>query len=144
MAVGRLWRRIRVERSAGDLNELQYSVLALLVREGPRTSTQVAEFERVSAPSVTRTAERLVALRLAERRGDPGDARVVRLAATRAGVSFVHDVRRVRSQWLCESLARLSEEERQVLARAVPILRRLVDVRDSREDADAMRPGGAR
>lgn len=126
-AVGRLWRRIRTERSTGELGELQYSVLAFLVHEGPRTLSQIAEHVRVTPPSITRTADRLVELGYAERAREPKDARVSLLAPSAAGAQFVQDVHRMRSEWLCTALERLPEDDVAVLAAAAPILRALAE-----------------
>jgi len=126
-AVGKLWRRIRSERGSGQLNELQYSVLAFLVRTGPRTFTEMAEFVQVSPPSITRTADRLVGLGLAQRERDESDARVFRLAATGTGEEFVSDVHRRRSEWLAGALDGLTDEQRLLVADAAPILRALAE-----------------
>ncbi len=143
-AVGRLWRQIRTERTPGELTELQYSVLALLVRRGPRTLSQIAEFERVTPTSITRTSERLVELDLATRQSDPGDARVFRLTATPEGVTFVRDVRQTRSQWLQESVSVLSDHDQDVLAEAVPILQQIVDAHCSHGSEVAGQASAAR
>lgn len=148
VAVGKLWRRIRNERSAGELTELQYSVLALLVREGPRTFSRIAGFVHVTPPSITRTADRLAELGLAERTADMQDGRVSLLAPTPSGTQFVEDVRRMRSEWLCSALAQLPQEDRVALAQAAPILRRLAEsrvgtVQDTNGEQTSTTGGGA-
>ncbi|MFC7581344.1 MarR family winged helix-turn-helix transcriptional regulator [Schaalia naturae] len=130
IAVGALWRRIRSERSADDLNELQYSVLAHVVRHGPLSFTRLAADTRVTPTSITRVADHLEGVGLAERTRDAHDARVSVLGPTPAGTDLVLDVRRARSQWLSTALSKLSASDREVLAHAAPLLRRLAETGD--------------
>ncbi len=57
----------------------QFSVLVRL-EEAPRTPGELADIERVSAPSMTRTVAALVQRGLVERTADPSDGRQVILS----------------------------------------------------------------
>lgn len=139
ISVGRLWRRIRNERSVGDLGELQFSVLAHVVRIGPLSFTRIAADVHVTPPSITRAADHLVEAGLAHRSRDSRDARVWVLAATPAGEALVTDVHRARAQWLSAALAQLSPSERRTVERAIPLLRRMAE-----GDATLPAPSAAR
>ncbi|WP_345711047.1 MarR family transcriptional regulator [Kineococcus glutinatus] len=125
-ALMRSTRRLRAMKSDDDLSDAQFSVLALLDRCGPRTPGELAEAEHVQPPSMTRTVASLVERGLAERGDHPGDRRQVLVRLTPAGRTTVEETRRRRDAWLARQLAGLTPAEREVLARATEILRRVV------------------
>jgi DNA-binding MarR family transcriptional regulator len=127
IAVMRATRRLRAEKSDTDLSDGQLSVLALLEREGPRTPREIAAYERVQPPSMTRTLTALLDLGLVTRTEHPDDRRQVLIAVTQSGAATVRETRRRREAWLARRLAELTSEERDVLARATQILRRIAD-----------------
>ena len=55
LATFRLSRRLRAEKTDEALSDGQVAVLGVLFRQGAQTLTQLAERERVSAPSMNRT-----------------------------------------------------------------------------------------
>jgi len=120
-------RRLRAEKSDADLTDGQYSVLAVLDRLGPRTPGEIAAHERVQPPSVTRTVAALADLGLVTRTEHPADRRQVLVALTESGTATVHETRRRRDAWLARRLAALTPADRDVLARAAEILRRIAD-----------------
>jgi DNA-binding MarR family transcriptional regulator len=120
-------RRLRAEKSDADLSDGQYSVLAMLEREGPKTPRELATYERVQPPSMTRTLTALLDLGLVTRTEHPSDRRQVLIAITEPGARTVRDTRRRRNAWLARRLAALPPGEREVLARATEILRRITD-----------------
>ncbi|MBF4461500.1 MarR family transcriptional regulator [Rathayibacter sp. VKM Ac-2878] len=126
-AVGRLGRRLRQEKAQHELSDSQFSVLALLHREGPKTLGELAEAERVRPPSMTRTVACLVDEGLAERLADPADGRVTRLRPTTEGTELVLDVRRSRDAWLVARLRELSPGELRLLHDAAALLREVAD-----------------
>jgi DNA-binding MarR family transcriptional regulator len=127
IALMRASRRLRAEKSDTDLSDGQLSVLALLEREGPRTPREIAAYERVQPPSLTRTVTALLDLGLVTRTEHPVDRRQVLVAATEAGVATVRETRRRREAWLSRRLAALTPAERDVLARATQILKEIAD-----------------
>ena len=80
LACMRISRRIRFE-STHLVAPHQFSVLCRL-QEAPRTPGELAEIEKVSAPSMTRTVAALVERGLVERTADPQDRRQVILSLT--------------------------------------------------------------
>lgn len=127
LAVMRLRRRLAVERHPG--NELSLgamAVLGALYRSGGElTVGELAAYERVQPPSMTRTVTFLVDGGYAERRPHPTDGRQVLVALTATGRQTVLADRARRDAWLNRRLSALSTDERAVLRKAAPILQRL-------------------
>jgi DNA-binding MarR family transcriptional regulator len=73
-----------VERVDAGLTPHQYRILKLAGAGGER-SARLAERLAVAKPTLTATADGLVAAGYAQREAEPGDRRVVRLCLTRAG-----------------------------------------------------------
>ena len=127
IALMRTARRLRAEKSDTELPDGSYAVLALLDRDGARTPRELAAFERVQPPSMTRTIAGLVEKGLVSRTGHPDDGRQVLVAITDAGRAVVRETRRRRDAWLARRLAELDPDERATLAAASEILRRIAD-----------------
>ena len=118
-------RRMRLERSSEQITDGQYSVLAALANRGPMTPSALAEDQHVQPPHITRTVSALVEAGLAQRDSDPSDGRQVLVSITSAGETEVKETRRRRDAWLAGRLAQVSPEERELLARATLLLRRI-------------------
>jgi DNA-binding MarR family transcriptional regulator len=118
-------RRLRAERSDEDLTDTQYGVLAALDRQGSMSPGELAENERVQPPSMTRTVAALAELGLVTRSVHPVDRRQIVVTLTPAGAAVVRETRRRRTAWLARRLAELTPHEREVLAEASEILRRV-------------------
>jgi DNA-binding MarR family transcriptional regulator len=123
MAYMRISRRVRFESTA-SVAPHQFSVLARL-EEAPRTPKELAAFEKVSAPSMTRTVAGLVEGGLVARADDPTDGRQVILSLTAEGRRTIRDIRRRRDQWFAARLEKLTDDERAVLAQATALLERV-------------------
>ena len=127
IAIMRLSRRLRQERTETELSGSQFSTLGWISTEGPLTIGRLAELERVTAPSMNRTVNGLVDAGYATRAASPDDGRKVIVAATEAGESVVLETRRRRDAWLAKRFAALTPADRETLAEATTILRRLTD-----------------
>jgi DNA-binding MarR family transcriptional regulator len=127
LAVMRLSRRTRLERADDDVTDGVLSALFVLWKEGPQTLGSLSQHERVTAPSMNRTVNRLVDGGLATRSASPDDGRKVLIAATEAGVEIVRETKRRRAAWFSRQLATLSAADRAVLEAAAPILQELAD-----------------
>jgi DNA-binding MarR family transcriptional regulator len=123
MACMRISRRVRFESTA-SVAPHQFSVLARL-EEKPRTPKELAAFEKVSAPSMTRTVAGLVEAGLVARADDPTDGRQVILSLSPEGRRTIRDIRRRRDQWFAARLEKLTDDERVVLAQATALLERV-------------------
>jgi DNA-binding MarR family transcriptional regulator len=127
VAVARLNRRLRAEKAVDDISDSQYSVLAYLVREGPRAVGQLSDFERVTPPSMNRTVNCLVDAGYAERLSTPEDGRKVLVQTTESGRALVAETRRRRDAWLVQRLDELAPAQRDVVTEATAIIRALAD-----------------
>ncbi|MFB6612449.1 MarR family winged helix-turn-helix transcriptional regulator [Agromyces sp. NPDC056379] len=127
IAIMRLSRRLRQERTETELSGSQFSTLGWISTEGPLTIGRLAELERVTAPSMNRTVNCLVDAGYATRATSPDDGRKVIVSATAAGETVVLETRRRRDAWLAKRFAALTPAERETLAEATTILRRLTD-----------------
>ena len=126
VALNRVVRRIRQQRSSDAITDGQYSVLAWLEKMGPLTPGDLAEHEHVQPPSMTRTVNALARDGLVSRTDHPDDRRQVLVTITEAGTRELKETRRRRDVWLARQLSALDQHERKVLAEATAILRRMV------------------
>lgn len=126
VALMRTARRLRVEKSSEAISDAQYSVLAALDCDGALTPRALADREHVQPPSMTRIVNALVESGLVTRSDHPDDGRQVLVEITDAGRAEVKETRRRRTAWLAGRLAELTPDERDTLARAAEILRRVV------------------
>jgi DNA-binding MarR family transcriptional regulator len=78
-----LLRRVReVDAKAMALSPARASALSVLVFGGPRSLTELAEAEQVTAPTMSKLVTGLERERLVRRYPDVNDARAIRLEAT--------------------------------------------------------------
>jgi DNA-binding MarR family transcriptional regulator len=125
--VSRLYRRLRAERAGDQISDSQLSVLALLVREGPRTLRELSDREHVTPPSMNQTVNALEDARYVARKDDPDDGRKVILVATPKGTALVAETRHRRHAWLTAQLQALSAGERRILSAATGIIGKIAD-----------------
>ncbi|WP_375385199.1 MarR family winged helix-turn-helix transcriptional regulator [uncultured Microbacterium sp.] len=127
MATFRLARRLRAQRAIDTMSDGQFAVLAALKVHGLHTLSELADRERVTAPSMNRTVTRLEESGYLTRTTDAADRRKVNIALTRAGLAVVEETVRRRDAWLEGALAELTGTERETLARAAAIMRAMAD-----------------
>lgn len=123
LACMRISRRVRFE-STDEIAPHQFSVLARL-EDGPLTPRRLADIEKVSAPSMTRTVGGLVDEGLVERHDDPADGRRVLVELSDHGRATLLATRRRRGRWMSERVRELSAEDQATLGEATEILRRI-------------------
>ncbi|NUR81775.1 MAG: MarR family transcriptional regulator [Dermatophilaceae bacterium] len=120
LACMRISRRVRFE-SDRELPPHQFSVLARL-DDTPRTNSELAEIEQVSAPSMKRTTSALVEAGYIARADDPTDGRQVILSLTPEGRKVLRRIRRHRDERLLARFETLTDEERELLQQAAAVL----------------------
>ena len=126
LAVLRLSRRLRQETAgSGGITPSQMSALVVLSQNGELTLGELAAIERIAPPSMTRIAGRLEEQGFLERRADASDRRVARVAISPSGEELLRQSREMGDAFVTARLAQLTDEEQEVLARAVPLLERL-------------------
>ncbi|WP_029144814.1 MarR family winged helix-turn-helix transcriptional regulator [Microbacterium luticocti] len=122
MATFRLSRRLRSERALDTMTDAQFAVLATLRSHGPHTLGELAERERVTAPSMNRTVNCLEELGWVTRTPDEVDRRKVNIEITDAGRALVAETVRRRDLWLAHVVAGLAPAQRRTLAKAAAIM----------------------
>jgi DNA-binding MarR family transcriptional regulator len=129
LAVARLTRRIRQEAAitGEELTASTQGALATIERLGPITLGELAAVEQVQPPSMTRIVARLEESGYVSRVVDPTDRRVARAVITDAGRELLALSRTRKDAYLARRVAELSDAERELLARALPLLERLQD-----------------
>ena len=118
-------RRLRQE-SGGEITASQMSALASIARAGHASLGELAATERIAPPSMTRIVARLEDQDLVRRRHDSVDRRVSRLEITTQGEALLSETRSRRDASLAGRLQGLSDEERHIVARALPIFERII------------------
>ncbi|WP_434968670.1 MarR family winged helix-turn-helix transcriptional regulator [Microbacterium sp. bgisy207] len=125
IGVFRFARRMRTQRAIDSMSDGQFSVLASLVINGPQTPGQLADSERVSAPSMNRTVNCLQDSGYVERSADATDGRKVIVTITESGRAVVEETVKRRDAWVEQTLASLGSSDREVLVRAAAIMQGL-------------------
>ena len=131
ISVSRLARRLRVEQRVGvggpetALSDIQLAALAALERHQAMTPGELADYEKVQPPSMTRVIAVLEERSLVQRSAHPTDRRQVVLTVTAEGRALVTRVRRRKEAWLAQRLQELSPDELATLRAAAPILEKL-------------------
>ena len=116
----RISRRVRFE-GTHEVAPHQFSVMARLV-DGEKTPTQIAEIERVSTPSITRTLNCLQDDGIITRTPHPTDGRQVMVALTDKGRAIISRTLARRDSWMAERMATLDDEQLGVVREAIEIL----------------------
>jgi DNA-binding MarR family transcriptional regulator len=124
LAVLRLSRRLR-QQVVGDITASQLSALTAVAKHGPLSLGELAAFERIAPPSMTRIAARLEERGLVDRRTDAADRRVARVVVTDEGTALLDETRTRRDAYLAARLSSLDDAQRALLAAALPILEQL-------------------
>jgi DNA-binding MarR family transcriptional regulator len=126
--VGKLKRRLREQANPGDLTPSQVAVLLRLEKTGPATVSNLARAEGMRPQSMSSAIASLDAAGLVQGRPDPADGRQTIFSLTDACRDWIRAGRAARQDWLSRTIeARLSPQEQDDLARAVGLLKRLVD-----------------
>lgn len=126
IATFRLARRMRTQRAIDSMSDGQFAVLAALWTHGPHTLGELADRERVSAPSMNRTVNCLQDSGYIVRSADETDGRKVVISLTDEGRAVVDETARRRDAWVEAALADLTPTERETIARAAELMERMV------------------
>ena len=129
LAVMRLARRLR-QQAPADVTPSMLSALTVVERLGPITLGDLAGFERVRPPTMTRIVARLEEDGLVEREPDESDGRITRLTLTSDGQKLIARNRTRKDAYLADRLRRLSPRERLQLQAGVGLIQRLLDEED--------------
>ena len=123
----RLTRLIRNQRVDMSVTLTQISAMATLNKRGPMSAGELASFERVQPPSMTKVLANLEERGFVRREVHPTDKRQAILSVTDEGRELLASESRSRDAWLSKRLAELTPDERALLRDVVPILDKLAE-----------------
>ena len=126
LAVMRLARRLR-QQAPADVTPSMLSALTVVERLGPITLGDLAGFERVKPPTMTRIVTRFEEDGLVSKEPDGSDRRITRLSLTDAGRKFITKNRTRKDAYLADRLRQLSSRERSQLQTGIEVIQRLLD-----------------
>ncbi len=139
LAVVARLNRYATQRIQMQLPAAQARLLSTIDAHGEARICDLAAVDHCSQPTMTTQVRRLEDAGLVTRTVDPGDARAVRIKITAAGMQTLNRVRADRARAIEPQLGDLNDADRQTLAEAVTVLRRLLD-----DSAPFPRPCGSR
>lgn len=127
LALGMLLRQVR-NAVGGGVSLSQMSVLKRLDRLGASTASDLARAEKIRPQSVIATVNALQTEGLVARTPHPSDGRQLLIALTPRGRDLVQERRKAGHDRVAELISeRLTPAEQELLAAAVPLLRRLAE-----------------
>ena len=107
------------------LTPSRLSALTTIATVGPLPVGELARRMAVSSPTVSHIVDALEKLDLIDRRSDPNDRRVCRLALSDAGDELLNELGRRTTGFLTDRIRHLPEDQRVTLAAALPALEAL-------------------
>ena len=125
LAMTRLQRRVLSQRTAAEPSLTQDSALFCLYHNGPMAVGQLAAYEVVQPPTMTRAVALLEAHGLVTRQQGDDDRRRFVLDVTPLGRERVRSGATLRAHWLEAHLDVLTEHEHLILSAAADILNRI-------------------
>ncbi|WP_213814463.1 MarR family winged helix-turn-helix transcriptional regulator [Glaciihabitans sp. dw_435] len=122
-AIGQFVRAGRAETDT--LPPAYIETMGFLIREGPLSVADLARRRQIRHQSQSATITELRALGFVDRSADPGDGRGWLIELTPSGTEEILALRARRAALIGQLSARLTDEERQILARIPGILLKL-------------------
>lgn len=123
----RLTRIVRNQRVNLAVSLTQLSALGALNKLGPLSAGELATYERVQPPSMTKVLASLEEGKFITRTVHPTDKRQAVITLTESGRELLESESKSREAWLSRQLDKLSDEERALLSQVVPILDKLAE-----------------
>lgn len=125
--IGKLSGRLRLTVAGTGLTPSQTSVLFTIARLGPLRLTEISEIEGINPTMLSRITAQLCQSELISRESDPADKRAALVRATPAGQRLRKRIHRERTEALQQHMAKLTEEQRELLWSALPVLETLAE-----------------
>jgi DNA-binding MarR family transcriptional regulator len=122
--------RLANQRTQLPLPWAQARLLSTIEDQGEARISDLAYIDHCSQPTMTTQVRRLEDAGMVSRTTDPGDARAVLIRITDKGRHTLSQARADRGAAINPRLDRLSAADRQTLADAVRVIRRILDDRD--------------
>jgi DNA-binding MarR family transcriptional regulator len=125
VVIARLARQLR-QHGPGDLTLSQWSALATVEQHAPLRIGDLADRERVSAPTATRLVAMLAEAGLLERTSDPADRRSAYVALSDQGREKLEWARSARTASLATRISDLADGDADRLRELLPVLEALL------------------
>ncbi len=132
VAVLRIYRALRI-RAEYHVTPSQGSALARIEQSEPVRMGVLANLEGISAASMSKIVDSLVDDGYVARVADPLDGRASVVQLTTGGREIIHAIRTASTEALETALASLSESEKSLLRRSLPVLEKVAEVLQVRE-----------
>ena len=123
----RILRAVRVADEETGVSAPKLSALSVLVFGGATSLTALARAEQVTAATMSKLVSDLEGAGLVAKRVDRADKRGVRIEVTAKGRALTEAGRKRRLALLQARLAKLSRDERALLADAAALMQRVAD-----------------
>ena len=133
------WLRRSAPRS--ELGLVAMATLDMVATGGPARVSDLAAWQAISQPGMTKVVARLAQHGLVERRADPADGRATLVVATDRGRAELEARHAVRVAVVAERIRSLPEEQRQRLLAAADALAALSDPAYRPDAAPGAEPG---
>lgn len=117
MEMARMMRKKLVCDSETKFNPLQFHALMVVREHDGITMKEFADALRVTSPSATSFADRLVKLKWIRRKQDPGNRKLVRLEITPAGNDMIACAMTHHAAVMRDIFSRLSDKDQRELVR---------------------------
>jgi DNA-binding MarR family transcriptional regulator len=127
LGIGLLRRRLRAVPFTGGLTLPETAALRRLHRGGPVTAADLARQEQISPQSIGITLAGLEVRDLISRERDPNEGRRILLSISTLGRRELDELRSAHAARLAACVADLTDEEHELLERAIPLINRLAD-----------------
>jgi DNA-binding MarR family transcriptional regulator len=124
---------VRLPHSHG-LSLAELGVLNALGRNGAMRISNLAIEQDMTQPGMTQLVTRMERAGLVSRQADPSDGRAVLVAATETGQQVFHTRDESRVALFAELYEDLDETERRRLREALPVLTRLMQIKEANAD----------
>jgi DNA-binding MarR family transcriptional regulator len=118
----RIGRAVRTQSHDGPLSAGQMSALWTIAQHAPIRATELADRERVAAPTMSRVVASLERLGMVVRTTDEHDGRVSLLALTSEGVAHIEGASSRKSQLFERALDGLGARDRACVERSMRLL----------------------
>jgi DNA-binding MarR family transcriptional regulator len=126
LAVVARLNRLATQRTRLPLPYAQARLLSTIEDQGEARISDLALLDHCSQPTMTTQVRRLEDAGLVSRTADPGDARAVLIRITDKGRQTLNQARADRAAAINPRLERLGDRDRQTLAEAVVVIRKLL------------------
>ncbi|PWS29196.1 MarR family transcriptional regulator [Pedobacter yonginense] len=126
--VTRLTRQLRKQNVSSEFSNAELLTMSLLEQHGKVLSTELADMERVSKQAISQIINRLFEAKCVERFPSAEDKRKVFIGLTPLGEKHIVATRRIKEEWLSQTMEKIfSPEEINLIQAFLPLLTRLAE-----------------